>query len=151
MEEEGVWMGSDRGGVGGWSEGRSLRRRPAFYAVERDEEDAARRSRQGGGALPREERRNGGCRLHADAPLLRSPAGAGSDTRQTATGQATNGEAADSEKPANGEEGERNERWRGVGVKLRLDKVREKVGRLRRKLKGRVGRAVATRILGRVL
>ena len=150
-EEEDVWKGSESGGVGGWSEGRSLRRRPAFYAVERDAEDAARRSRQGGGALPREERRNGGCRLHAAAPLLRSSAGAGSDTRQTATGQATNGEAADSEKPANGEEGERNERWRGFCVKLRLDKVREKVGRLRRKLKGRVGRAVATRILGRVL
>ena len=133
------------------SEGKVLRRRPAFYAVERDEEGATRRSRQVGGALPREEQRNGGCRLHAAAPLLRSSAGAGSDTFQTATGQATNGEAADSEKPANGEEGERNEGWRGFCVKLRLDRVKEKVGRLRRKLKGRVGRAVATRVLGRVL
>lgn len=151
-EEEEVWKGSESGGVGGWSEGRILKRRPAFYAVERDEEGAARRSRQGGGALPREERRNGGCRLHAAAPLLRSSAGAGSDTLRTAAGHTpASGETANGEKPANGEEEERNEGWRGFCVKLRLDRVREKVSRLRRKLKGRVGRAVATRILGRVL
>jgi hypothetical protein len=135
-----------------WSQGRVVRRRPAFYAVDRDEGEEWRRSHQNGVSLSRAEQEKGGCRLHAAGPGLKSSAGDGSDTLQAAAaGQAANGESTNGEKPANGEKEEGRDGWRGFCVKLRLHRVREKAGRLRRKLKGRVGRVLATRVLARML
>jgi hypothetical protein len=135
-----------------WPQERVVRRRPAFYAADRDEGEEWRRSHKDWAFLPHAEQEKGGCRLCGAGPGHKSSAETGSDNPRTAAaGQAANGETVNGEKPAVAGRGEGRDGWRGFCVKLRLDKVKEKAGRLRRKMKGKVGRVLATRVLARVL
>jgi hypothetical protein len=130
-------------------EGRIIRRRPAFYTASRVESEEGQRSHQDGVALPREGQATAGCRLHAAGPRLTSPAGARSDVfRTAAAGQTANGETAN-EKPPKEEKGEAGRR--GFCARMGPRRLKEKVGRLRRKLKEKVEKVVAVRMLGRVL
>lgn len=130
-------------------EGRIIRRRPAFYTASRVEGEEGQRSHQDGVALPREWQTTAGCRLHAAGPRLTSPAGARSDVLRTAAaGQTANGETAN-EKLLKEEKGEAGRR--GFCARMGPRRLKEKVGSLRRKLKEKVEKVVAVRMLGRVL
>ena len=155
-DEEGEKLsggGSGSGRVGDRSEGsgRVVRRRPAFRAANRDDEDTTSRSHENDVALPHTKHEKGGGRLHPTTPLPRPSAEAGSNTIQTPASHTPNGQTANGEKPVDAGREEGKSGLRGFCVKFRLDKVREKAGRLRQRLKGRVGRMVAVRVLGRVL